>query len=314
MHGLRFFRHLRAGVWWWAREPLVQFVVAGALIFAVYQIANPANRSTDANQIVLTKDDLRQLAVLRLAQGRVLPTAEEMNALVEQRVREEILAREASALGLDRNDEIIKRRLAQKMDFLVADLAALRDPSEAELRSWLASHVDRFAEPPRVTFRHLYFSFDRGPGARQAAVAALAKIDGQSAAVAVATAAADNFMFRDYYGERTPDQVGKEFGPDFAAALFRLKTGAWQGPIRSGYGWHLVLVDTSEPGRVPAFEEIQPSVKTAWLDQQQSEMKEAAFAAMRARYTVVVPPIESIDLANLRLPAGALSSTGVFPR
>jgi hypothetical protein len=296
----------------WRREPLLHFLIAGGLIFAVYHLMHPpAGRATQINQIVLTKDDLRQLAVFWLAQGRALPTADEMRALVDQKIREEILSREAMALGLDKDDEIIKRRLAQKMDFLAADIAALRDPDEAELRAWFAQNSSRFAVPPRASFRHLYFSFDRGPDSRDAAAAALAKLAGRPVAAA---AEADPFMFRDYYGERTPEQVAKEFGPDFATALFRLKPGAWRGPIRSGYGWHLVFVDGADPGRIPAFEEVAADVKAAWLEQKQREIKRIAFAAMRARYTVIVPPFKAADLADLRISPAAIAAANVVPQ
>jgi peptidyl-prolyl cis-trans isomerase C len=297
----------------WLREPLLHFLLAGALIFAVYDLLHPADRNAQANQIVLTKDDLRQLAVHWLAQGRALPTADEMRALVEQKVSEDILSREAVALGLDKDDEIIRRRLAQKMDFLAADIAALQDPSDAELRAWFAQNSGQFALPPRVSFRHLYFSCDRGPGALDAAAAALAKLTGEPAAAAVA-AAADPFMFRDYYDDRSREQIAKEFGPDFAKALFQLDPGAWRGPIRSGYGWHLVFVDATEPGRIPAFEEVEPDVKSAWLDQKQREIKRTAFEAMRARYNVVVPPIEATDLGDLRIPQAAFSVLDVVPQ
>ncbi|SEE81895.1 PPIC-type PPIASE domain-containing protein [Rhizobiales bacterium GAS191] len=293
------------------REPLLHFLVAGAVIFAVYQLMNPAaNRTDQANRIVLTKGDLRQLAVHWLAQGRPPPTADVMRGLVEQKVSEEILFREAIALGLDKDDEIIKRRLAQKMEFLAQDIAALQDPGDAELRGWFAQNASRFALPPRASFRHLYFSSDRGPGARDAAAAALAKIAGKPAD----TAEADPFMFRDYYAERAPDQIAKEFGPDFAKAVFRLKPGAWQGPVQSGYGWHLVFVDAMEPGRVPAFEEVAPDVKSAWMDQKQREIKRIAFEAMRARYTVVVPPVEAVNFEDLRIPQAPIASTDVFPQ
>jgi hypothetical protein len=132
----------------WLREPLLHFLVAGALIFAIYDLLHPAANGTDgANQIVLTKDDLRQLAVQWLAQGRTAPTADQMRALIEQRVNEEILSREAIALGLDKDDEIIKRRLAQKMRFLAEDIATLQDPGTAELQAWFQQNSDRFALP-----------------------------------------------------------------------------------------------------------------------------------------------------------------------
>jgi peptidyl-prolyl cis-trans isomerase C len=301
-------------VHWWLREPLVHFLLAGALIFATYELLNPAAERTDrANQIVLTKDDLRQLAVHWLAQGRPRPTADEMRGLVEQRVHEEILFREAVALGLDKDDEIIKRRLAQKMDFLAADIAALQEPGDAELRGWYAQNSGRFALPARASFRHLYFSFDR-PGAHDAAAAALDKIAGKPADTPEVATIADPFMFRDYYAERAPDQIAKEFGPDFARAVFQLKPGAWRGPIRSGYGWHLVFVDTIEPSRAPAFEEVEPDVKSAWLEQRQREIKRIAFEAMRARYAVVVPPAETVDLGDLRIPQAPIASTYMFPQ
>src|ERR1700746_2704759 len=167
-------RVLRRGL----REPLLHFLLAGALIFAVYDLLNPpANGTSQADRmIVLTKDDLRQLVIGWLAQGREAPTVDEMRALVDQKVREQILAREAVGLGLDKDDEIIRRRLAQKMDFLAADIAALQEPSDAELRAWFAQNTPPFAWPPRASFRHLYFSFDRGPGARDEAASALTKL------------------------------------------------------------------------------------------------------------------------------------------
>jgi peptidyl-prolyl cis-trans isomerase C len=299
----------------WTREPLLHFLLAGAVTFAVYDLLNPpANGTGQADRIVLTKDDLRQLAIGWLAQGRAAPTADEMRALVDQKVREEILAREAIGLGLDKDDEIIRRRLAQKMDFLAADIAALQEPREAELRAWFAQNTAPFALPPRASFRHLYFSFDRGPGAEDAAASALTKLAGVPTAAAGDIAGADPFMFRDYYGERTPEQITKEFGPDFAKAVFQLEPGEWRGPIRSGYGWHLVLIDATEPGRIPAFEEVEPDVKSAWLEQKQSELKRTAFEAMRARYTVIVPPFDAADLANLRIPQSAIAAASVVPQ
>jgi peptidyl-prolyl cis-trans isomerase C len=298
----------------WLREPLVHFLLAGALIFATYELLNPpADRTARATQVVLTKDDLRQLAIHWLAQSGTPATADQMRALVEQRVSQEILSREAVALGLDKDDEIIKRRLAQKMDFLAADIAALQEPGDAELRGWYAQNSGRFALPPRASFRHLYFSFDR-PGARDRAAGILDKISGKPADAPEVATLADPFMFQDYYAERAPDQIAKEFGPGFAKAVFGLKPGAWQGPIQSGYGWHLVFVDAIEPGRVPAFEEVEPDVKSAWLDEKQREIKRTALAAMRARYTVVVPPVETVDLGDLRIPQGAITSTYMFPQ
>jgi parvulin-like peptidyl-prolyl isomerase len=289
------------------REPLVHFLFIGVLVFAIYDLLNPAVvQSGDASQIVLTKDDLRQLAIAWLAQGRGAPTAEQMRALVEQRVNEEILSREAVAMGLDQGDEIIKRRLAQKMDFLANDIAALQNPTEGDLRKWFVEHAERFALPARVSFRHIYFTLDRGPGARDAAATALASITGKP--VDALASAGDPFMFQDYYADRNPDQVTREFGPEFSKAVFGLDPGAWRGPIQSGYGWHLVYVTGKDPSRVPNFEEVEPDIKSAWLENRQAELKRAAFAAMRARYKVAVAPIDAAELAKLSVPPAATAA------
>jgi peptidyl-prolyl cis-trans isomerase C len=292
-------------------EPLLHFVVVGALLFGAYRIANPdPEAAVDVSQIELTNDDIRQLAVSWLAQGRPPPTPDELRSLVDQKVTEEILFREAVALGLDRDDQIIKRRLAQKMDFLAADLAAMEEPGNAELLKWYSKNADRFALPAHLNFRHLYFSPDkRGNGARDAAAAALPLIAGKPQDSAEVVSVADPFMFKTYYGDATPGQLAKEFGPEFAAAVFELESGSWQGPVQSGYGWHLVWIDSSEPGRVPAFEEVAPDVKAAWLDDRYREVKRTALEEMRSRYTVVVPPLDALDLQGLKGPEVAAGSS-----
>ncbi|NGO51073.1 peptidyl-prolyl cis-trans isomerase [Allomesorhizobium camelthorni] len=282
-------------------EPLLHFFVVGVLVFGGYRFFNPEpEQAVDPQRIELTENDVQQLAISWLAQGRPQPSPDELRSLVDQKVTEEILSREAVALGLDRDDQIIKRRLAQKMDFLVADLAALEEPTEAQLADWYSKNSDRFALPPHASFRHLYFSPDkRGDGARGDATAALAVLAGKSADALQAQTLADPFMLRNFYGDSTPAQTAKEFGPAFAETLYGLKPGAWQGPVQSGYGWHLVWVESIEPGRVPLYEEVKPDVKAAWLDARYQEVKRTALEEMRSRYTVVAVPLDDVDLTNL---------------
>ena len=189
--------------------------------------------------------------ILFQSQWRREPTPQELERLVENKVQEEILYREALAMGLDKDDTIVKRRMAQKLQFLAEDVAAAREPDTAELRSWFEKNKAKFAQPSRVSFRHLYFSPDRrGQRARDDAAKALAKLAGQPQDAKVAASLADPFMFQDYYRDRAPDYLGKEFGPQFAQAVAKLAPGSWQGPIESGFGWHLVFVDTVIPGGV----------------------------------------------------------------
>lgn len=273
------------------REPLLHFLLLGALLFGIYELTQ-GGRSGPASskEIRLTLDELAQLALLFQSQWRREPTPEEFSRLVENKVQNEVLYREALAMGLDRGDEIVKRRMAQKMQFLAEDVAAAREPTTAELRSFYERNSGEFAQPNRVSFRHLYFSPDRrGARAREDAEKALAKLAGQPQDGKPAASLADRFMFQDYYRDRAPEQLGRDFGPPFAMAVAKLAPGSWQGPIESGYGWHLVFVDTVIPGRVPAFEEVEPDVKAAWLADQKAAAWEKAYKDMRAKYTVLLP-------------------------
>jgi hypothetical protein len=148
------------------------------------------------------------------------PTPAEFQTLVEDKVREEVLYREALAMGLDKDDTIVKRRMAQKMQFLAEDVAAAHEPSTVELKAWFEKNSAAFATTSRYSFRHLYFSPDkRGKNAEGDAAKALAKIAGQPEDSKLAASLADPFMFQDYYGDRAPESVAKEFGPQFAIAL-----------------------------------------------------------------------------------------------
>jgi peptidyl-prolyl cis-trans isomerase C len=275
----------------WLREPLLHFLLLGLALFAVYSYLQRGRGGVESSkQIALTLDELGQMEMYFESQWHRRPTPQEFQAMVEDKVREEVLYREGIAMGLDKDDTIVKRRMAQKMQFLAEDVAAAHEPSSAEQKAWFDKNEDKFALPSRYSFRHLYFSSDkRGKNAQDDASKALAKIAGQPQDFKQAASLADPFMFQDYYGDRTPDAIAKEFGPPFAVALERLKPGSWQGPVESGYGWHLVFVDSVIPGRIPAFEEVESDVKTAWLSDQKAQAIETAYKAMRAKYTVLLP-------------------------
>jgi hypothetical protein len=244
-----------------------------------------------ANRIVVTEDDLKQMALVWVAQGRPPPTPQEMQNLIDTKVREEVLYREALALGLDKDDTIVKRQLARKMEFLAEDVSKLEEPKSGELSAWYEKNKARFALPPRVSFRHAYFSPDRrGQNARADAERVLPRVTGKPMDWPGAMTAGDPFMFQDYYGDRSFDDLAKAFGPQFARALVGVKPGAWAGPIESGYGWHVVFVESFTPERVPAYEEVAADVKAAWLEDHRDEVRRRMYEAMRAHYEVVVPP------------------------
>ena len=312
------------------REPLFHFLLIGAALFAIYRYFPPAapaltpsvqaaapSGQPPSRQIVLTFDSLaRQATVFQSQWGRD-PTPKELDRLVEADIQEEILYREGLAMGLDKDDEIIRRRMAQKMQFLAENVAAAHEPSDAELKAWFGQNQKQFVEPARTSFRHFYFSPDRrGANARSDAGKALVEINGQPENTQFA--GADPFMFQDNYRDRTSEFLNKEFGPSFTAALAKLPAGSWQGPVESGFGWHLVFVDTVIAARAPSLEEIKADVKQAWLTDQKATAVKKAYEDLRAKYTVLLPapPPEGAPPPTKTGPKATIGSipAGVYPQ
>jgi peptidyl-prolyl cis-trans isomerase C len=275
----------------WLREPLLHFLLIGMTLFGIYGYMHRGRGGVESSrQIVVSLDELRAMDMYFVSQWHRQPSPAEFQAMVEDKVREEVLYREGLAMGLDKDDTIVKRRMAQKMQFIAEDVGAAHEPSTAELKAWFGKNSNKFALPSRYSFRHIYFSPDRrGKNAQEDAARALTKIAGQPEDSKLASSLADPFMFQDYYGDRAPEALAKEFGPQFVVALEKLKPGSWQGPIESGYGWHVVFLDTIIPGRIPAFEEMEPDVKTAWLAEQKQLAWTTAYKEMRDKYTVLLP-------------------------
>jgi peptidyl-prolyl cis-trans isomerase C len=293
----------------WLREPLLHVLMIGATLFVVYYALNPrAGQRQDSNRIAITADDLAQIRLAWMAQWQRPPTPEEMRNLLDGKIREEVLSREAMALGLDQDDTIVKRRLAQKMEFVMEDASALREPADDELRRWFAQNARRFATPSLVTFRHLYFSPDlRGARARDDAMEALRKLADKPEESPELAGLSDPFMFQDFYAERSRDQVANIFGTTFAQALLGLEQGKWQGPVESGLGWHLVWVESTMPGRVPGFEEAEATIKSEWSDEQRAEAKRKMFDHMKARYQIVLPEVAPATSGGAAAHAAAAS-------
>ena len=291
-------------------EPLVQFLVLGGLIFGAYAVLqHDGQPDTSSKEIRLSLDDLAQLTMLFESQWRRPPTRDEFNAMIEERIKGDILYREALARGMDKDDTIVERRMAQKMQFLYEDMAAAREPTAKELKAWFDRNSGMFAMPAQLSFRHLYFSPDRrGNRARHDATEALTKIAGQPENSKIAVSLGDAFMFQDNYGDMTQQAIARDFGPGFAQAVMKLEPGSWQGPIQSGYGWHLVFVESVIPGRTPTFEEVEQDVKTAWLGKQKEDAWKNAYDKIRAKYTVLMPVPEAGAVAAAAKAARSLDA------
>jgi hypothetical protein len=277
------------------KDPLVHFLVIGAALFALSAWRGESIRA-GRERIVVTADQVAQMRdAASLVQGRALRD-EEVAALVEPTIRDEVLYREARALGLDANDDEVRRRLIEKMSYLTQDLADPAPSSEAELRKFYDDMPARFEIPALVTFDQVFFSpSERGDALRAAAEASIAQLR----AGRTPAEAGDSTPLRETYEDAPREQVAVLFGDELADALFTDAPGDWTGPFQSDFGLHVVRLRARTEPRLPPFDEIRDRVADEFGAQRRRERNEAEYRRMRARYDVVVeqPPLAAAPAA-----------------
>jgi peptidyl-prolyl cis-trans isomerase C len=218
--------------------------------------------------------------------------------LIESQIREEVLYREALAMGLDQQDTVVRRRLAQKLEFITADLAAQAEPGETELSDYLAAHADQFEVPGRISFVQIYLNADkRGAQVEQDAERLLDELAQPESSIDM-MAAGDSFMFGQQHEQLSEQGVARLFGATFAAKLFALPVGDWQGPVPSGYGLHLVRIDHKMAPRQPELDTVRDKVRNEWLAQQRRTLDEAFYKSLRQRYEIVVADVTPEDIVS----------------
>ena len=259
------------------KDPLTLFLALGALIFALADLG--AGDGGDAG-IEVGKPDIDRLRDQWRAQMGRPPTAGELDGLIEQFIREEVYFREAKRLSLDQGDVIVRRRLVQKLRFLTEDIATGQPPLEEHLLAFHAANADRYRQPERYSFSHRYFSTDRRDDARADAEAALAEPEN----------AGDPFMLQRSYAARSARELGNLFGAGFGESLAALEPAdAWQGPIRSAYGWHLVHIEDRMPERLPPFAEVAGRVASDLNMERREQANDAYYQSLLERYEVHRP-------------------------
>ena len=273
----------------WLREPLAHFLIIGALLFVIgglFGSSGPADAT-----ITVSETTIARLAQLFAQQWQRPPTREELDSLVEQHVREEVLYREAIAMGLDRNDTIVRRRVVQKLEFLSQDLVD-ENPSETELRTFFTENSDRFLEPAIISFEQVYLNpDDRGDAVEGDAARTLEQLSRG----ADATELGDTFLLPNVLVERSQRELAGLFGTEFAATLGQLEVGPWIGPVLSGYGMHIVRIAAREEAHVPEFATVRDNVRVEYLTVARRDADELMYEDLRSRYR--------IDIADIGGPA-----------
>lgn len=264
------------------RDRFVWFVLLGLALFVV-------DRATDREgyRIHVGPEQLTMLQGRWKAQSGLEPTAEELAALVEHHIEEEVLVREARRLGLDRDDVILRRRLAQKMEFLIRDGLQEPTPTPAALNAFFEQHRDRYVRPKRVGFRHVFLGNESQAAARD--IAGLLEVLATDASGQAWRTLGVAFMLAREYSPRTHAQLAELFGTAFADRLLEEPAaGQWWGPARSSYGMHLVQVVVVEPAREPGITEVLDQLTTDYRAARLQTAEAAARARLRERYAITV--------------------------
>ncbi len=271
------------------REPLVHFLAIGIGLFSVFALVNDSQPSETDTRIVVTDSDAEWLIQNFARTWDRQPSATELDHLIEEHIREEVYFREALALGLDTDDQVIRRWLVQKMQFLSEDIAMLSDSSDEVVRAFYEEHLEDYRLPPRLTFSHIYFSSDqRGEEVTRDAERIRVALNALPEPPVRAPDRGDRFILEHDYESVTPEEIGRLFGPDFGERLSSLGVGTWSGPITSGYGLHLVRIDVREEGYLPPFEEVGERVHLDFVNDRRLAMNEDFYDALRERYTVKI--------------------------
>lgn len=272
----------------WPRNPLLHFFVIGAVLFALHTFFRRST-SENGNRVEVSLAEIDRMRELWQRQWRRPPTEKELEGIVKQFIREEILYREAIAMGLDQDDTVVRRRLAQKMELLSSDLAALAEPTDQEMQEYLDQNPERYGIPARISLSHVYLSRDRrGNAVESDARQVLERLQSKPISTNEYRNFGDPFMLQNDYPSRSQQDLRELFGTAFAESVFELEPGSWQGPVESSYGVHLVLVRGRTEPRLPDLSEVRERVKADLLDKRRREMNEAFYAALRERYEVVV--------------------------
>lgn len=276
------------------REPLVHFLFIGAFIYLLYgMFAEPVAEESDKT-IIVTAGEIEWMQTAWEKRWNRAPTKTEFDGLIQQYIKETVLYREALTMGLNKHDQIIRRRLAQKLEFLAKDLVALTPPDDTELAAYFEVHLASYQLPTRYTFTQVYIDPEkRGNDALKDAEEIKTKLIPLGENTEKAAELSDRLMLQNHYPEKTQLDIQKQFGNDFAESLVTLSPELWHGPVLSGYGLHLVYVSHVYTPPQTVLADVRERVLRDWTADKSETLGKKFYADLREQYTVI---IEQADL------------------
>jgi len=263
---------------------LLHFLMIGAGIFALYYAMNPV--SNDKQTIVIDDDMVSRIGSLFQKQWDRLPTEAEWTSLLDNEIREEVYYRQALKMNLDHNDELIRRRMNQKLDFLSSDLAQMKAPADTALQSYYLKHKDKYLQQASYSFSHIYFNADKRPQAKADAVALLPSLPPTDDDLSELVKLGDAFVFAYHTDNAPAKEIDAQMGEGFSAELAKLPVGKWSGPILSGFGAHLIFIDAAEPATEAPFASIKEQLLNDYRYDYQQQFNQKVYDDFKKQYTI----------------------------
>jgi len=275
-------------------EPLIQFLIVGAGIYGAYAMFGTPEE--DFRDTLVHVDSNRINAFISEWESRWNrpPTREEIDGLIQSYIKEDVLYRQAVAMGLNEDDPITRRRMAQKLEFLTSDLAMMVQPAEGELEQYFDDNSEVYRAPDLMTFSQVFFDPDaRGDSTLEDAEEALLKLQAAGVPTEESMQVGDGFMLQSDFVSVTAQQAARQMGAGFVEALVQLEPGSWHGPVLSGYGVHLVYVYSHEKSAPPVFEDVKAAVLEDWQLEQREQFNADFLENLKSRYEIVIDEIPS---------------------
>jgi len=283
------------------KEPLVQFLLIGACIYGAYALFGQPDRAAEEQTVYISEARITSLSVAWEKRWNRPPTEDELVGLVRAYLREDILYRESLAMGLDVDDHIIRRRLAQKLEFLTNDLVQLKEPDEGELEAFFAANIEQFQSPDLITFVQVFFNPDkRGDATLDDAARALERLQAESEPPPTTLEEGDRLLLNNFYANATEFDIRRSMGSGFAEAVMALESGKWHGPVLSGFGTHLVYVFEFTQAPPPELDDVRDAVMTEWQRAETEQFNIEFLDSLKARYEVVIEAPEEFTESVLR--------------
>jgi len=286
------------------KEPLIQFLILGAAIYGAYAVFGTPEEDYRDTTILVDSNRIDSMISEWERRWNRPPTRQEIDGLIQQYIKEDVLYRQAVAMGLNEDDPVTRRRMAQKLEFLTSDLSSMQEPAEGELEQFFVQNQESYQDPDMISFSHIFFDPDARENATLVdAEATLARLREKGEPGQEISELGDRFMLQNYFASATEMDIRRQLGSGFSEVVMELEPGQWHGPVLSGYGVHLVYVYDYFAAPVPVFKDVQARVLEDWHAKKREEFNAEFLENLKGRYEIVIDELPADRLLDSQIEA-----------